>query len=73
MSLDAFGMCTLTVSLGSVSLDIAYEVFLSFKFQLQPRQNVIPLYADTAIAIVCSHDQAHVQCAALCVGPSKSP
>ena len=66
-------MCPLAVSLGSVSLDIDYEVLLSSKFQLQPRQNVIPVYADTPNAIVCSHDHARVQCAALSVGPSKSP
>ncbi len=66
-------MCNLTGPLRSVSLDIDYEVFLSFKFQLQPRQNVILVYADTAIAIVCSHHHARMQCAALSVGPSKSP
>jgi hypothetical protein len=59
--------------LRSVSLDVDFVVLLSSKLQQQPRQIIILVHAERAIAIVCSHDHALMHYAALSLGPSKSP
>jgi hypothetical protein len=63
----------LLLALLPVSLHINYEVLLSSKFQLLTPQNIIEAHADRPIPVICRHDHALMQYAALSVGPLKSP